>query len=308
MLAVYPFRSFILRVAEPRQSCINASVLQVFVVVDRLKRMIRSSPFKSGLGLAALLGITVFTVWRPLQTKVLTSATEEEESSSGLPPNPRQESAQGKPCPIPAYEGSKAFLEYEKQNQYKCETLIYFGLGDGSKAVCLDPVFRLDERNCSVLSFGINNDWTFDEYFGVFGCKVYSFDPTIGEEDHQHKPNIRFLNLGISNQTEIVTMRGRSCKLDTYENILKRLGLLDTVIDYLKMDVETSEMKFFDDVFTNTPHLLANIKQIGMETHYGRPGLRELFWDYYHRLACYGFKVMSARQYDGRTEIVWGHP
>ncbi|XP_064082006.1 probable methyltransferase-like protein 24 [Macrobrachium nipponense] len=266
--------------------------------------MTRSMPFKSGLGLVAVLGVTMFAVWRPPQINVLTSVTKEEEETR----DPKQEGTQVTPCPIPAYVSPEAFLQYEKQEQYKCENLIYFGLGDGSKGVCLDPVFGLDDKNCNVLSFGISKDWTFDDYFGIFGCKVYSFDPTIGQEDHQHAPNIRFLNVGISNQTETVTVGGTSCQLDTYENILKRLGLLDTVIDYLKMDVETAEMKFFEDVFTNTPHLLANIRQIGMETHYGRPGLRELFWDYYHRLACHGFKVMNARQYDGRTEMVWGRP
>ncbi|KAK7085795.1 hypothetical protein SK128_017050, partial [Halocaridina rubra] len=75
----------------------------------------------------------------------------------------------------------------------------WFGADDGRKAVCLDPVLGITPGNCSVLSFGINNEWSFDDAFDRFGCKVYAFDPTMGAEDHQRSTNIRFLNLGIGN-------------------------------------------------------------------------------------------------------------
>ncbi|XP_066951303.1 uncharacterized protein [Macrobrachium rosenbergii] len=266
--------------------------------------MARSVALKS----AIFLVLAALAFLRLLQIIMVSPATGEYKGPSELAPDPKQESSKVKLCPMPAYVSPEAFRDYEKQKQYECKELQYFGVGDGSKGVCTDPVFSLDKNDCKVLSFGISIDWTFDEAFGVYGCKVYSFDPTIGKGDHQHAPNVQFFNLGISNKTENVKIRGRFCKLDTYGNILKRLDLLDSVIDYLKMDVELAELRFFDDIFTNTPHLLLNIKQIGMETHYGGKGLRERFWDYYHRLACNGFKVMDARQYSGRTEIVWGRP
>ena len=60
-------------------------------------------------------------------------------------------------------------------------------------------------------------------------------------------------------------------KVDTYLNILKKLNLEDKVIDYFKIDVEGSELNWFDNVFYETPHVLNKIKQIGMEVH---PGLQ----------------------------------
>ena len=56
-------------------------------------------------------------------------------------------------------------------------------------------------------------------------------------------------------------------QLDRYESILKKLNLLEETIDYLKMDVEGAEIDFFYDLFKNSPHLIKNIKQIGMEIH-----------------------------------------
>ncbi|XP_066951302.1 uncharacterized protein [Macrobrachium rosenbergii] len=293
-----PFFPF--RVAAPslRQPlwCQPAFIGAVFG--DRQK-MFRPVILKSALCLVVIL--VVASRLRPLQTMVLTDTAEEQQGEKELLPDPKS-------CITPPFVSLEEFLRYERKKQYECEKLVYFGVGDGSKGVCMDPNFILNKNNCTVLSFGIKDDWSFDDAFGTYGCKVYSFDPSIGKKDHQHAPNVKFFNLGISNQTETAPIRRRSCRLDTYKNILRRLGLQDSVIDYLKMDVERSELKFFDNVFTKTPHLLANIKQIGMETHYDVKGYTELFWDHYHRLACYGFKVMDARQYNERTEIVWGRP
>ncbi|XP_064082511.1 uncharacterized protein LOC135198651 [Macrobrachium nipponense] len=265
------------------------------------QKMFRPVVLKSALCL--LVVVVVTSRLRHLQALLVTGTAEEQvEEEIKLVPDPTT-------CVTPPYVSFEKFLQYETQKQYECQKLVYFGVGDGSKGVCMDPDFLLDKNNCTVLSFGIKDDWTFDDSFGAYGCKVYSFDPSIGKSDHQHAPNVKFFNLGISNQTETAPIRRRSCRLETYEKILKRIGLLDSVIDYLKMDVERSELKFFYDIFTNTPHLLANIKQIGMETHYDVKGYKELFWDYYHRLACHGFKLMDARQFkDERTEIVWGRP
>lgn len=55
--------------------------------------------------------------------------------------------------------------------------------------------------------------------------------------------------------------------MDRYANILAMLGLLNSVIDVLKIDVEGSEVAFFGDVFATTPNLLKNVKMIAMEIH-----------------------------------------
>ncbi|KAK7085794.1 hypothetical protein SK128_017049 [Halocaridina rubra] len=88
------------------------------------------------------------------------------------------------------------------------------------------------------------------------------------------------------------------------------------------MDVELSELEFFQDVFRNSPHLLKNIKQIGMELHHGYFGegigrkndklsdtgptsTFTLFWQYFHELECYGFKLIHSRKNTPWTEVVW---
>ena len=63
--------------------------------------------------------------------------------------------------------------------------------------------------------------------------------------------------------------------MDRYENLLARAGLQGRVVDYLKLDVELSELEFFQDMFFNTPHLLANVKQIAMEVHHDDEGGKE---------------------------------
>lgn len=52
-----------------------------------------------------------------------------------------------------------------------------------------------------------------------------------------------------------------------YTTILDKLGLTNSTIDYLKMDVEGFERDFFHDVIKNTPNLLKNVKQIALEIH-----------------------------------------
>ncbi|KAK7067542.1 hypothetical protein SK128_012395 [Halocaridina rubra] len=42
------------------------------------------------------------------------------------------------------------------------------------KAVCLDPELNITAGNCHVLSFGINNEWSFDDAFANYGCKELS--------------------------------------------------------------------------------------------------------------------------------------
>ena len=53
----------------------------------------------------------------------------------------------------------------------------------------------------------------------------------------------------------------------TYRDLLEHVGLLGRTIDYLKMDIEGSEMDFFENVFRSDPQLLYHVKQIGMEIH-----------------------------------------
>lgn len=50
---------------------------------------------------------------------------------------------------------------------------------DGQKAVCLDDGVRPNPESCLVYSFGNNAEWSFDEQIESYGCKVYTFDPSV---------------------------------------------------------------------------------------------------------------------------------
>ena len=59
-------------------------------------------------------------------------------------------------------------------------------------------------------------------------------------------------------------------QVDTYSNILESIDLTQTKISYMKMDIESSEFPFFNDVFDHSIQLLNNIEQIGLDIHTGR--------------------------------------
>ena len=60
-------------------------------------------------------------------------------------------------------------------NQTACQLSIDFGFklvnydqivaSDGHKSVCLDPLIAPIFGQCLIYSFGINNEWTFDEVY-----------------------------------------------------------------------------------------------------------------------------------------------
>jgi hypothetical protein len=61
---------------------------------------------------------------------------------------------------------------------YKPSPALFFM--DGQKSVCLDPVSLAPPvGNCLVYSFGNNAEWSFDEAMESYGCKVFTFDPSM---------------------------------------------------------------------------------------------------------------------------------
>ena len=118
---------------------------------------------------------------------------------------------------------------------------------DGQKAVCMDGEVRPVPGHCVVYSFGINDDWSFEEAMEQSGCRVYAFDPSISLADHNHTAGIQFFNLGIGSsdyQVDKADDGGPGYRLQTLKQIYDRLGgggSGDGVIDYLKLDVEEEE-------------------------------------------------------------------
>ncbi|CAL4064411.1 unnamed protein product, partial [Meganyctiphanes norvegica] len=96
--------------------------------------------------------------------------------------------------------------------------------------------------------------------------------------------------------------------VDRYNNILEMLGHTNSTIDYLKIDIEGSELDFFRDAFTNFPQLLKNVKQILLEIH----NIEHIYWhtgnsrnttlnDYWQILQllnCHGFRLIHSEMID----------
>ncbi|ESO03683.1 hypothetical protein HELRODRAFT_191922 [Helobdella robusta] len=106
---------------------------------------------------------------------------------------------------------------------------------NGGYDVCLDGGLKPNSSSCKVMSFGINNEWSFDESIAGYGCFVHSYDPSMGLKDHMHSANVQFHNMGLGKE----------------------------VIDVIKCDAEGAEWAFLEDTIEN----LFEVKQIILEVH-----------------------------------------
>ena len=108
---------------------------------------------------------------------------------------------------------------------------------DGQKTVCMDAGVRPEPNRCVVYSFGINNDWSFDDMFGKvpianplhkasffrptsaslgflgffsrkYGCDVYAFDPSMNVKDHRRSKRVLFYQTGLGTKDHLDEKRG----------------------------------------------------------------------------------------------------
>ena len=131
---------------------------------------------------------------------------------------------------------------------------------DGHYAVCLDPIHvapRPDDR-CIVYSFGIKNEWSFDDAMEKYGCTVYAFDPAMNNSI-QRGQRIHFRNLALND----VDQGEQNRTLSTiYEAFGHRKD--DVVIDYIKIDIEGDEWRIIPKMMDL---VIDRVKQLAIEIH-----------------------------------------
>ncbi|XP_055888158.1 probable methyltransferase-like protein 24 [Biomphalaria glabrata] len=159
--------------------------------------------------------------------------------------------------------------EWDKGAEYSCKDIKLIG----NYKICFDEPYK-PSPPCLVYSFGIDNDFRFDDAMAEIGCEVFSFDPSMGVEDHQRSERVRFLNLGIAtfdSDNFMPLMDGytlnskKTWKIRTLSSIKKMLGHEKRALDILKIDVETYEWEIMKDLVKNGS--LQSVKQLTLEWH-----------------------------------------
>uniref|UniRef100_A0A6A7G6S4 Methyltransferase-like protein 24 n=1 Tax=Hirondellea gigas TaxID=1518452 RepID=A0A6A7G6S4_9CRUS len=165
--------------------------------------------------------------------------------------------------------------------------------------ICMDAgVAPRQDGTCVVLSFGIKNEWSFDDAMASRNCTVYSFDPTMNVSDHRRGERIFFFSVGLDAARGNIIVKKNKLPVESYRDILNRIARVDSIIDYLKVDIESSELGFFSNVLYDDAALLRNVKQIGMEIHPGKNDVskRDKFWQHLNRLQELGFRQVFSEQ------------
>lgn len=153
---------------------------------------------------------------------------------------------------------------------------------DGDKFVCLDNIIKKD--SCIVYSFGISNDWTFEDVMDKIGCQIFAYDHTINA-DPRRGNNINFFKTGL----------GIGENLKTLQQLMFDNNQSKSTIDYLKIDIEGAEFNeggFRDWIQSG---VLNYVDQIALELHMTQNNDREYIeaMEILQDLYNLGFRVIS---------------
>jgi hypothetical protein len=165
------------------------------------------------------------------------------------------------------------FFNYVSYLHYHCEDYIRLGNSfDGGWDMCVVGPYQ-PTRPCLIYSFGINNDFSFDDAASIkLGCTIRAFDPSMKSKDHRRGPNIWFYQVGIGDKDET---NSAGWKLRTLDSLIRDYDDTAKIIDYLKMDVEGSEWDSVANMCSTG--VLDRVKQFGLEIHVGA----KTFYKYY---------------------------
>ncbi|XP_059167577.1 uncharacterized protein LOC131949725 [Physella acuta] len=147
-----------------------------------------------------------------------------------------------------------------------CERVIRLGkLGNAGWDICDDPDVRPKDP-CIIYSYGINYEFSFDDDAAkLYGCHVFSFDPSMIKWAYKVKRSalVLFYKIGLGGETQ--TVRKNNWKLYTHGDIRKMLGHQNQTIDVIKMDIEWSEWEAIPEMLASGQ--LTDVRQFLVEYH-----------------------------------------
>ncbi|XP_064603144.1 probable methyltransferase-like protein 24 [Liolophura sinensis] len=191
------------------------------------------------------------------------------------------------------------FHNYGSNSEVVCQKMLRMGLvGDGGWEVCDDPHVRPPQNNCLVYSFGINNDFSFDDMVALhYGCEVHSFDPSMKMKTSRRNANVMFHHLGVSGMNGQI--KGK-WPVNTLSKIRQDLGHSQRRIDVLKMDIESSEWPTLKTALEEGA--FENINQVLLEMHGVLKDSKSELLDrlnYLRALRLLGYRIFYAHKNSG---------
>jgi len=141
--------------------------------------------------------------------------------------------------------------------------------GDNSKEpdvhICMDNI----SPPCVVYSFGIANNWIFDDFMISQGCHVFSFDPSMNVGKHKRHENHLFEPIGIGSKSGRhggpTTLINGQTNYDvlTLADMMKRYN--NDHVDIIRMDTEYAEWDVLQQWFKQG--MFSKIDQLLLEIH-----------------------------------------
>ncbi|XP_076456401.1 putative methyltransferase-like protein 24 [Babylonia areolata] len=171
---------------------------------------------------------------------------------------------------MPDKEVNYIVHSYLDNTEMRCQRNIRLGKsGDGGYETCDDYRYR-PIKPCVVYSFGIRNDFSFDDDIAkLYGCKVYSFDPSMNANTHRRSDNAWYYKIGIGgSKQQIPDKTGTRAQWDikTLSEIKTMLHHDNVTLDVLKIDVEASEWPALEDAIATGE--INRVRQLLIEVHF----------------------------------------
>ena len=121
-------------------------------------------------------------------------------------------------------------------------------------------IYDIPNNECVIFSFGVSDDWTFENMMDDLGCTVYAFDPTVNCPSKRRR-TITFQKL------EVAAKKDTDNLLNTLGNILKKCHHRSRKISNLKNAIEGSELAGLSSWLSIGA--IKNVQQIAAEVYLG---------------------------------------